>query len=212
MNKAFFDTVRRPLFGGRLTQGQVEGMQRIVQYGLDRGMSRPDLAYVLATIHWETARWMHPIREGARRYGPEYSDEAARRAVKSIYDKGIIRTNYSLPDGPYGQSYYGRGLVQITWYDNYLRLGKAIGIGTALAKNPDLALDWDTSLAITFVGMEQGLFTKYSLAEVPDHMTSPAFDRTDRKIINGDAHKYGDTIAGNAAIFWKALETVYGDS
>lgn len=210
MSKAFFDTVRRPLFGGRLTQGQVEGMLRIIAYGIARGMSRPDLAYVLATIHWETARWMQPIREGARRYGPKYSDAAARRAVTAIYNKGIIRTNYSLPDGPYGQSYYGRGLVQITWYDNYLRLGKAIGIGTKLARNPDLALEWDTSLAITFVGMEKGLFTKYSLDEVPDRMTRPAFDRTDRLIINGDAKKYGDRIAANAGVFWKALETTYG--
>lgn len=206
-SKQFFETVRGPLFGGRLRSGQVDGMTRIVEYGMKHGYSRPDLAYVLATVFHETAKWMQPIREGARRYGTNYSDASARRAVAAIHAKGIIRTNYALPAGPYKQSYYGRGLVQITWYANYKKFARVLKI--PLDKNPDLALEWEVALPILFLGMRHGMFTKYSLDEVPDHMEEPAFDRTDRLIINGDAKKNGDMIAAQAAVFWKALEHDY---
>lgn len=203
--KQFFDGVR-PAFG-KLTAGQVDGLTRIVGAGRKAGLSRPDLAYVLATVQHETANWMQPIREGARRYGTKYTDAQAQRAVASIYGKGIIRVNYALPAGPYKQSYYGRGLVQITWYENYLKFAKLLGI--PLDRNPDLALEWDVALKIAIVGMRDGLFTKYSLDEVPDVMKAPAFDRTDRLIINGDAKTNGDLVAGYAAVYWQALEHVY---
>lgn len=203
---SFFDAIRKPLFRGKLTAEQVDGLTRIVKAGLGFKVSRPDLAYVLATIQHETADWMQPIREGARRYGPAYSDAAARRAVAAIHGKGIIRVNYALPAGPYKQSYYGRGLVQITWHENYVKFGKRLDI--PLEKHPDLALDWETSLNIAFIGMIEGMFTKYSLDEVPDVMKSPAFDRTDRLIINGDAKKNGDLVAGYAGHYWRALEGI----
>lgn len=205
--QAFFKAVRGSLFGGRMDQGQVEGLEKIVKYGITGRYSRPDLAYVLATVQHETADWMQPIREGARRYGTIYTDAQARRAVASIFAKGIIRTNYALPTGPFKQSYYGRGLVQITWYDNYLKFGKLLGI--PLDEQPDLALEWPHALDILFIGMRDGLFTKYSLTEVPDIMKSPAFDDTDRLIINGDARKNGSTISAQAASYWHALESVY---
>jgi hypothetical protein len=172
-----------------------------VTEGVQRKLSRPDLAYVLATAHHETGRRMQPLREGFVK-----TDASARRAVANLLAKGIIRTNYALPDGPYGQSYYGRGLVQITWFANYVKFAKRLGI--PLDREPDLALEWDHALAILFIGMQEGLFTKYSLAEVPDVMKSPAFDRTDRLIINGDAKKNGDMIAEQAGLYWTALEGV----
>ena len=201
-SKAFFDAVRRPLFKGRLTEAQVDGLNRIVAYGIEHGFSRPDLAYVLATVHHETGKRMQPLREGFVK-----TDASARRAVQRIYDKGIIRVNYALPAGPYRQSYYGRGLVQITWHENYVKFAKLLGID--LERNPDRALEWAVALQILFIGMRDGLFTKYSLDEVPDDMTSPAFDRTDRLIINGDAKKNGDMIAEYAALYWTALEEEY---
>ena len=82
MDKHFFDTVR-PMFRG-LKQHQVEGCERIIEYAAKRGMSRLHLAYVLASAYHETAKWMQPIREGARRFGPDYSDAAARRATPCL--------------------------------------------------------------------------------------------------------------------------------
>lgn len=194
----FFNTVR-PLFGGRLTQGQVDGMNKIVEYGTKWEYSDEELAYILATVFHETARWMEPIREGGRRTGPAYTDASAKRAVASIHAKGIIRTNYALPAGPYGESYYGRGLVQITWYDNYLKFEKLLGV--PLTKNPDLTLEWDIALDILFLGMRDGMFTGRKLKDYD----FPAEYRAARAIVNGDVRKNGTAIANEAQVFLKAL-------
>lgn len=191
MDKHFFDTVR-PMFRG-LKQHQVEGCERIIEYGAERGMSRLHLAYVLATTYHETAKWMQPIREGARRFGPSYSDASAQRAVASIYAKGIIRTNYALPTGPYNKSYYGRGLVQITWYDNYKKFG--------IAQDPDKALEWPIALRIMFDGMEKGMFTGKKLSMIKS--TDDFYEA--RAIVNGDKHKNGAQIAREAVVFYNAL-------
>lgn len=181
-NKQFYDAVR-PLFGGRLTQHQVDGLERIVEYGEEWGYDLDDLAYVLATVKHETADWMQPIREGANRFGPDYTDASAKRAVASIQAKGIISTNYALPSGPYGQSYYGRGLVQITWYDNYRKFAGILGI--PLDQNPDLALEWDHAIDILFLGMRDGVFTGKKLADYD----FPAQFKQARAIVNSDSHK-----------------------
>jgi len=198
MDKHFFDAVR-PMFG-KLSQGQVDGMVKIIEYGQARGVSRLWMAYIMATIYHETAKWMQPIREGARRYGPDYSDASARRAVKAIFDKGIIRTNYALPAGPYKKSYYGRGLVQITWYENYAKFG--------VAKNPDAALDWDKALEITFDGMLKGMFRRNKSGPISLNIIRSTDDFTRaRNIINGDVRKNGGQIAKEAMVFYKALKT-----
>ena len=111
------------------------------------------------------------------------TDASAKRAVASIHAKGIISTNYALPAGPYGQSYYGRGLVQITWYDNYQKFARILGV--PLDENPDLALEWDHALDIMFLGMRDGVFTGKKLKEYD----FPAQFKQARVIVNGDSHK-----------------------
>lgn len=204
----FFSTVR-PLFGGRLTQGQVDGMNAIVEYAKEWGYSQGDTAYILSTAFHETAQWMEPIREGARRYGTSYSDAAAKRAVASIHAKGIIRTNYALPAGPYGQSYYGRGYVQITWYDNYRKFSELFGPEIDLEREPDQALEVQVALDILFLGMRDGMFTGKKLSDY----SFPAQFKQARVIVNGDsAKKWGgseridDKLARYAGVFYNALE------
>ena len=197
LSAEFFSAVR-PLFGGKLTSGQVDGLTRIVES--DINYNRLHCAYKLATVKHETADWMQPIREGARRYGLDYSDASAKKAVTAIFNKGIIRRNYSLPDGPFKQSYYGRGLVQITWYDNYKKFGELLGV--PLAENPDLALDWAVSAAIMHRGMEEGLFRGKSLSLIK----SPADYVAARDIINGDVKQYGKIVSDYAVTFYHALE------
>lgn len=205
MTPEFFDGVRGQVFGGKLTTGQVDGLNRIISYARKYSFSRLHLAYVLATAAHETAFWMQPIREGARRYGTAYTDAQSRRAVASAVAKGIIRKNYALP-GKNGQSYYGRGLVQITHEENYAKQGELLGLD--LVGNPDLTLTWEVALPITFVGMARGMFRKgYSL----DMIQSEADFLAARNIINGDARTIGPAVAGYAKSFYAALETVYGD-
>lgn len=141
----FFDDVRNSLFGGKLSQGQVEGMENIINYST---VSLDQLAYVLATVKWETAHTMQPIKE----YG------------STAYLK-------SKPYWPY----YGRGLVQLTWRDNYAKYG--------LEKTPDKALEWDSSLFVLFDGMTKGLFTGKKL---DDYINDNKRDYINaRRIING---------------------------
>lgn len=168
-------------------QGAAQGADRITRYLSDRRCTAVQAAYVLGTVHHETAGWMQPIREGAVRYGPNYTNEQAIRAVTAIYNKGIIRKNYAMPAGPYKQSYYGRGLVQITWYENYAKFAKRLQV--PLDSNPDLALDWDVALDITYTGMAEGLFRpgKGTLLDIK----SEAGYELAREMINADRKRIG---------------------
>ena len=134
------------------------------------------LAYALATAFHETGEYLQPVREGFCS-----SDQGSINAVTDLFDRGIIGENYALREAN-GQSYFGRGLVQITFGDNYKRLGQAIGIGDDLYDNPSLALNMDIAVKILFTGMVDGLYTGHSLRKYFFE------DRTDwvnaRKIIN----------------------------
>jgi putative chitinase len=94
----FFDRIRHALFGGRLTSSQVDGLGRILDYR-DRhhsAMTDDQLAYVLATIKWETGHRMIPVREaGGERY---------------------LKTRKYYP-------WVGEGLVQVTWEENARKFG-----------------------------------------------------------------------------------------
>ncbi len=196
----FFDGVR-PIFGGKLTAGQVDGLIRIVDYAYKWEYDAVELAFVLGQIKHETADWMLPIREGARRFGANYSNEQSIRAVTQIYNKGIIRTNYALPAGPYKQSYYGRGLIQITWYDNYKKFAALLN-KPELISQPDTALDWETSLDIAFIGCRDGIFTGVGMS---DYNLPEDFAKA-RAIVNGDVKKNGELIAKYCRAFYAALQ------
>ncbi|EJW02692.1 hypothetical protein EDEG_02924 [Edhazardia aedis USNM 41457] len=45
---------------------------------------------------------------------------------------------YNSPLGVPGQSYHGRGYIQLSWPENYLKAGEGIGMGDELLKNPGL--------------------------------------------------------------------------
>lgn len=178
-----------------------DGIARIVAARQADGLTKAQLAYVLATVWHETAAWCAPIREGGTRYGPAYTDANARAAVGNLYAKGLITKNYALPDPRTGHSYYGRGLVQITWYDMYKEMGRILGAD--LVNKPDLALDWGVSLSILFEGMIRGTFRKGNSLGL---VQSPADWVKARNIINGDGKKNGAKIATYAAAFYAALK------
>lgn len=201
VNKAFFDAVKGPLYRGRLSSSQVDGLTRIVEYGMEHGYSRVHLAYILATAHHETGRRMQPIREGFAR-----TNEGAIRAVTSLFSKGIIRTNYALPDGPYKHSYYGRGLIQITWHRNYVKMSPIAG--TNLEKYPDRALEWQYALPLLFIGMRDGLYTGRKL---PSGVGKTRFPPALRAIVNGDVKRNGRRISEYAEHFYTALEVPYAE-
>jgi len=189
--------------GQRMTQSQVSGLEAIVNRGASI-MPRSHLAYILATAFHETGQKCQPVREGFAK-----SNSGAIRAVTGLYNKGIIRTNYAIPHSN-GHSYYGRGLVQITWRENYGKMGRALGVD--LTNDPDLALDPDIAIACLFVGMQNGMFVRgKSLAMIPSDKPNHLAWRRARGMINNDVTKNGARIAMYAMTFWLALEDAYAD-
>jgi hypothetical protein len=109
LNKTKFYNTYRTSFSPNLTQQQVDGFNAILSYW--ESLALQDLrwlAYILATANHETGGLMQPVREGFCK-----TDEGSIKAVTDLYNKGIIAQNYAIPD-PNGNSYFGRGLVQIT--------------------------------------------------------------------------------------------------
>jgi putative peptidoglycan binding protein/glycosyl hydrolase family 19 (putative chitinase) len=89
--------------------------------------------------------------------------------------------------------YYGRGLVQLTWYYNYKKMSSKVGVD--LYNNPDLALELNYAIPIMFIGMKEGFFTGKKFADY----FNPAKENwvNARRIINGTDR--ANTIAGRAS-------------
>lgn len=171
----FFSLARAGVFGGSMTQKQVDGLNYILdQWELRNPDDSGDLrwlSYELATTYWETGRTMQPIEEWGHGAGHPYG----------------------VRDPKTGQIYDGRGDVQLTWEGNYEKLGNLLGLD--LVNHPELALDPKVAADILFIGMADGLFTgvglsRYFAAGVEDPVNA-------RRIINGTDH--ANDIA---AIYW----------
>jgi len=144
---------------GPLSQKEVDGISALLAEMEARGWTdRRWWAYVLATAWHETAATMAPIAE---------------------YGKGRGHP-YGKPDAA-GRAYYGRGFVQLTWRENYERLGRALGID--LVNKPDIALEPGPAAEIMCLGMEQGLFTGKCLADYFDAENDDPVNA--RRIVNG---------------------------
>jgi hypothetical protein len=198
--KIYFDNVRINPFGGAMTQQQVDGQNVI----LDRWEADPAtvdlrwLSYCLATVKHESASTMWAIEE----YGKGY---------------GMI---YGIEDPETKQTYYGRGLIQITWRDNYAKATKQLGLsGTDdLEWHADRALDMQIASDIMYAGMIEGWFRSDSHGphNLPRYFSNVASDPYHaREIINGDKHvvpswsggmSIGNLIADYHYDFFDALE------
>lgn len=133
MNRStFYTALRRSGIPGfaKLSQSQVTGIEGILNAFPIVGDRRiKTLAYVLANARREVGSGMVPVREGFKK-----TDLEARAYVK--------RQGYKYAKEINGHVYYGRGYVQLTWHENYVKEG--------IADNPDFALDpkWAAELMI----------------------------------------------------------------
>ena len=109
-------------------------------------------AYFLATCWWETAHTFLPVREGGlgagRTYGKPrpFKDETGR---------------------PFENVYYGRGYVQLTWYDNYKQMDQQLALGELLEQSPDKAMDPPVAYRIMSIGVREGLFGSHYVQVPP---------------------------------------------
>lgn len=132
--------------------------QLIIDEARKQGITfTPQLAYILATVHWETNATFKPVVEAY------WLSESWRKNNLRYYP------------------YHGRGFVQITWEYNYKKFSDILN--KDLVKNPDLALDPEISAFIAVYGMIHGTFTGKRL---DDYIRPGSVNYIDaRKIING---------------------------
>lgn len=203
MALADFFNIVRPLFsGGRLTERHVEGMEAIYRGCARAGLRPSHGAYAFATAFHETGQRMVPIREAFAK-----SDEQMVARLEAWYK----RDKPSWISKPYwrfdadGQTWAGRGLVQITHKENYRKLGDLLGV--PLTKNPNLALDLDVAVDCLIVGSQKGLYRGGHTFE--RHMPRDVATREEftaaRGIINGDVRRNGPKIADYALTFQRAI-------
>lgn len=192
LNRVFFyEQLHDSLFPKGIKQSQVDGMEAILDYW-DSGFAANDdrwLAYMLATAYHETGRTMQPVREAFAT-----SDQQAIARLQKSFDAGKlawVKTPYWKVDAN-GQSWFGRGLVQLTHKANYQTMKSALNVD--IVAHPELALEMDVAVKIMFEGMIHGRFTKYKLGDFFDGSKADWFNA--RKIINAlerakDVASYG---------------------
>lgn len=164
----FFFNARKTLFSGKFKQSQVDGLNAILDEWEKNYYDDDDrwLAYMLATAHHETDRRMQPIEEYGKGKGRPYGTNLKMNRTR-YFDTNNI--------------FYGRGFVQLTWYENYEKAGKKLGIN--LIKNPEKALDLKYATKIMFLGMMEGWFTGKKLSDYLNDNKGDVYNA--RRIING---------------------------
>lgn len=208
MNREFFfSEVRVNLFSGALTQGQVNGMEAILDEWDTNHATDDDrwLAYMLATAYHETGRAMAPVEENLNysaarlqvvfpsRFNATQAASYAghpERIANRAYAGKLGNGNEASGDG---WKYRGRGLVQITGKTNYAKFG--------ISGTPDDAMNNARTVEILFDGMINGLFTNKKLS---DYFNQAKEDWTNaRKIIlAGDLE---DQIGRYGQAFYRAI-------
>lgn len=187
MNRsAFYASLKASLFGGRLGQKQVDGMNILLdtQERYFPNMASDQLAYVLGTVYHETGATMQPIKEiGGSSYFKNMYDIHGSRPAKA-------RELGNLKPGD-GARFPGMGFVQITGRSNAQKATKLVrqvtGDEVDFEKHPDLLMDPEYSSIIAFYGMVHGIFTGKKLSSYIDNdgKEDPGEFTNSRRIING---------------------------
>lgn len=192
----FFAYLRKAPFGGRLTQGQIDGVNALFNEAAQQGLSAQEAAYVLATTFHETGGKMAPIRENmsyrADRilevFGSNHSARVTRSEAASLANnpQGLAERVYGLGNPRKakelgnvrkgdGWKYRGGGLDQRTGRGNYARVG--------LEGEPDKVLQLPEAARVMITDMIKGSFTSKKLGDYFDG--DKANPEGARAVING---------------------------
>lgn len=194
----FFTGIRGSLFGGTLTQSQVDGINAILAACRNpAGEFLEDLhwsAYKFGTAYLEVDRTMQPINEYG---GPVY--------FKRMYDiegdrPDVARQLGNLNPGD-GNLFHGRGYVQLTGRRNYRVVGDRIEVD--LENNPDRALEPEIAAKVMTIGMAEGIFTGRKLGDYFPPGGQPQWVEA-RRIINGLDRAHD--VAAYAQSFYASLQ------
>lgn len=205
MNRqVFFDSIRINPFGGALKQTQVDGIEAILTGWTNSGFTDLRwLSYMLGTAFHETARAMQAVIETQR--ADETKSPTVETAITRLENSWAagkmpwVSTPYWRKD-EHGQSWLGRGLVQMTHKSNYERAERSTGL--PFASDPARALEIGPAVTVMIRGMAEGWFTGKSLA---DYFNASSEDWTNaRQVVNGNESDV--KVAGYAQAFYAALQ------
>ncbi len=118
-----------------------------------------------------------------------------------MFRRGIIHQDYAAPS--HGHSWFGRGRVQTTFYDNYVAVAKRFGIDCI--EHPEVLLDSKTDAKVAVIGHLEGIWTrgKHKLSDYLDQ--TPPDLLNSRRCVNGTDH--AQEIAGIAKQFYPDFQT-----
>jgi hypothetical protein len=170
----------RAIFGNKLTQSQVDGINIILETLNSDEFKVTDkrvAAYIFATSFWETGRAMQAVKEKTDKTGEQYFFRMYD--IEGSRPKVAQRLGNTVPGD--GIKFAGRGQVQLTGRTNYTNMGKYLKLD--LVKNPDLLLDTKVSARVLVYGILKGSFTGVGISK---YVTSSKTDYVNaRRIING---------------------------
>lgn len=206
---------------GGLPQKEVDNINRILSYvesdiaakGINYFSGVEGLAYLLGTWKLETKKKATDVLTG-KEFFVSFAPVTETRA--SVFRQPKL---YYSQNRYFSTGHQGRGLTQITWPDNYFKLGEHPSIrgmrviwkgeeylisGKVLQNKPDLALDPFLSYRIATVGAIYGLFRPgNNLAKFFKKGEPPRYVPA-RNVINGGGDQ-DKNIAANAAKFERIL-------
>jgi predicted chitinase len=160
------------------------------------------LAYLLATAKIESdyslERWESDYVCG--KAGVKYKDKPCQSAINYYCSTKGGKQDYcsGKPKDKRGLPYFGRGLIQITWKENYKKYGDKIGVN--LVDNPEKVFIPENSynVAVAFLTEKKGSSKKSTFDWVDEGNLTQA-----RKSVNGGTKKLNEV--NTAYGFWKDI-------
>ena len=149
---------------GSINQSQVDGLEFLLSKFDNENFTPEQVAYMLATVKWETAHTFQPIQERGTWWYFRY-------LIGKLGIRNLIEAN----------KYKGRGYVQITGRTNYEKF--SLILQDDFITYPMRVLLPETSYKIMIYGFINGSFTGKKITDYIDGDKLDYFNA--RRIING---------------------------
>jgi predicted chitinase len=139
------------------------------------------MRYMIATARHESNNTVLPVRESYWVRSRLIRKHGQYKGIRR-YERFMRRSSISKKYYPY----YGMGLVQLTWRENYVKFQKILshnGFTGDIVKEPELVMNQNISNFILVYGMVHGIFTG---KKISDYINGNKVDFVGaRRVVNG---------------------------